>query len=135
MADASVGLMSGLSLSTCHSSTPMRSAGKPRERRQFCVSTRNEYEAIFILHPATPEEDQANLLERIKQYVSAGDGEVTSVNSSSPWGRRRLAYPIRKVNEGFYSLMNLSIPAPSLHELERNLKLMEPLMRYSIIRL
>jgi small subunit ribosomal protein S6 len=99
------------------------------------VSTTNPYEAIFILHPGTPEDEQANLLEKIKQYAVAGGGEVTAVNSGSPWGRRRLAYTIKKVNEGYYSLMNLNIAAESLPEFERSLKLMEPLLRYSIVRL
>jgi small subunit ribosomal protein S6 len=99
------------------------------------VSTTYPYEAVFILHPATPEEEQSVLVEKIKQYVVAGGGEVTALNSGSPWGRRKLAYPIRKVNEGFYTLMNISIAAPALPEFERNLKLMEPLMRYLIIRL
>ena len=99
------------------------------------MSEMNPYEGVFILHPATPEEEQGGLLDKIKQFVVAGGGEVTAANSSSPWGRRKLAYPIRKVNEGFYTLMNISMAAPSLPEFERNLKLMEPLMRYLIIRL
>ena len=99
------------------------------------MSSTNSYEAIFILHPATPEDEQANLLEKIKHYAVAGGGEVTSVNSSAPWGRRRLAYTIKKVNEGYYSLMNVNLAAASLPEFERNLKLMEPLLRYTIVRL
>ena len=99
------------------------------------MSALNPYEGVFILHPGTAEEEQAPLLEKIKQYVVAGGGEVTAVNSGSPWGRRKLAYPIRKANEGYYALMNISIAAPALPEFERNLKLMEPLMRYLLIRL
>ncbi len=99
------------------------------------MATKNDYEMIFILHPATAEEEQANLVEKIKQYVAAGGGEVTLVDSSPPWGKRRLAYPIRKVNEGYYRLMKMRIPPTALPEVERNLKLMEPLMRYSIVRL
>lgn len=98
------------------------------------MATQKDYEVIFILHPATPEEELSNLVEKIKQYVSAGGGAVTSINSSAPWGKRKLAYPIRKVNEGYYSLMNVSIAPSGLPELERNLKLMESLMRYSIVR-
>ncbi len=99
------------------------------------MANKNDYEVIFILHPATPEEEQATLAEKIKQYVVAGGGEVTSVDSSVPWGKRKLAYPIRKLNEGYYSLMKMSIAASALPELERNLKLMEPVLRYSIVRL
>ncbi len=99
------------------------------------MATKHEYEAVFILHPATPEDEQVNLLERIKQVAASGGGEVTSVTSSAPWGRRKLAYPIRKATEGYYSLMNFNMEASSLPEFERTLKLMEPLLRYSIVRL
>ena len=99
------------------------------------MASTNEYEMIFILHPATPEDEVTNLVEKIKQYVMTGGGEVAAVESGAPWGRRKLAYPIRKVNEGFYSLMKMSIAPSSLPELERNLKLMEPILRYSIVRL
>ena len=95
---------------------------------------RNEYEVMVILHPATPEDEQAALLERIKGFVTAGGGEVASVNSAAPWGRRNLAYPIRRATEGYYSLMRMQIEPNSLPELERSLKLMEPVLRYSIIR-
>lgn len=98
------------------------------------MASPNEYEVIVILHPATPEDELTNLVERIKQYVATGGGEVTSVDSNAPWGRRRLAYPIRKVEEGYYSLMKMNIAPSALPELERNLKLMEPLLRYLIIR-
>ena len=99
------------------------------------MSSNNSYEAIFILHPGTPEDEQANLLEKIRQYAVAGGGEVTTTNSSAPWGRRRLAFPIKKVNEGYYTLMNINLASAALPEFERNLKLMEPLIRYSIVRL
>ena len=85
------------SLSARRPSTSMAAAGKPGERRYLCVSNhRNEYEVVVILDPSTPEEEQANLIERIKGYVAAGGGEVASVETGAPWGRRTLAYPIRK---------------------------------------
>lgn len=98
------------------------------------MASQNEYEMVFILHPATPEDELPNLVERIKQYVAAGGGEVASVESSAPWGRRKLAYSIRKVSEGYYNLMRMSLAPSALPELERNLKLMEPVLRYSIMR-
>ena len=51
--------------------------GKPRERRNCDVSEMHPYEAALILHPATPEEEQGPLLDKIKQFVVAGGGEVT----------------------------------------------------------
>ncbi|MBI1800634.1 MAG: 30S ribosomal protein S6 [Chloroflexi bacterium] len=97
--------------------------------------TTHNYEMVFILHPASLEEEQAQLVEKIKQYVVVGGGEVASLESGAPWGKRRLAYPIRKVHEGYYSLMKMSLPSSAISELERNLKLMEPLLRYLIVKL
>jgi small subunit ribosomal protein S6 len=94
------------------------------------MSAKN-YEMVYILHPATPEEEITNLSEKIKQWITAGGGEVTAFE---PWGKRPLAYPIKKVNEGYYGLLHMSTLPAALTELERNLKLMEPLMRYLIVK-
>ena len=90
------------------------------------------YEMIYIIHPATPEEEITNLSEKLKQWITVGGGEVTAFE---PWGKRQLAYTIKKVNEGYYSLVRMSLQPAALTELERNLKLMEPLMRYLIVKL
>ena len=98
------------------------------------MASQNEYEMVFILHPSTPEDQLSAQIDKVKEYVTVGGGEVTSVESGAPWGRRRLAYTVKKVNEGYYSLMRMTLPASALPELERNLKLMESLLRYMIVR-
>jgi len=89
---------------------------------------------VFILHPSIPEDQLAAAVEKVKGYVTAGGGEITSVENGAPWGRRRLAYPIKKVTEGYYTVLKMNIAASSLHELERNLKLMDGMLRYMIVR-
>jgi small subunit ribosomal protein S6 len=98
------------------------------------LSSQHSYEMVFILHPSVPEDQLAETVEKVKGYVTAGGGEVTSVENGAPWGRRKLTYPIKKVNEGYYTLLKMNIEAAALHELERNLKLMEPMLRYMIVR-
>ena len=117
------------SLSARRPSTSMAAAGKPGERRYLCVSNhRNEYEVVVILDPSTPEEEQANLIERIKGYVAAGGGAVASVETGAPWGRRTLAYPIRKATEGYYSLLRLNIEARKPGLVEKIRDQIEPII-------
>jgi small subunit ribosomal protein S6 len=94
------------------------------------MSAKN-YEMVYILHPATPEEELTNLSEKIKQWITTSGGEVTAFE---PWGKRQLAYTIQKVNEGYYNLLRMSAQPAALTELERNLKLMEPLLRHLIVK-
>jgi small subunit ribosomal protein S6 len=70
-------------------------------------------------------------LDKAKGWVTTGGGNVTQVDL---WGRRRLAYPIRKQKEGQYVLMQTEMEANGTHELERNLRLNEQVMRFQVVR-
>jgi small subunit ribosomal protein S6 len=63
--------------------------------------------------------------------VAASGGQVTQVDL---WGRRRLAYPIRKQSEGQYILMQTQMTPSAMREIERNLRLNEQILRFQIIR-
>jgi small subunit ribosomal protein S6 len=86
---------------------------------------------MFIAHPELDEPALNALLDRAKGWVTAGGGAVTQVDL---WGRRRLAYPIRKQKEGQYVLMQTQMEAKGTAELERNLRLNEQIMRFQVIR-
>ncbi|HZQ37927.1 MAG TPA: 30S ribosomal protein S6, partial [Dehalococcoidia bacterium] len=58
-------------------------------------------------------------------------GEVTNVDR---WGRRRLAYPIQRFTEGTYVVTELTLPAPSVAELDANLRISEDVIRHLIVR-
>jgi len=51
-----------------------------------------------------------------------------------PWGKRRLAYPIRKQREGYYVVMQVQLPPEAISELERRLELSEEVLRYLLVR-
>lgn len=90
------------------------------------------YEMVFIIH-AELDEDQANgVISDVKDLISRNDGKVTNVK---PWGLRRLAYPIQKQHEGRYVLMEFDLEAERVGEIERVLKLTEPVIRHLIVRL
>ena len=64
------------------------------------------YELGLILHPQVDQPDVPQAVERVGQYVAAGGGAVTSVDV---WGRRDLAYPIRKYQEGTYVFLEAQL--------------------------
>lgn len=104
---------------------------------------RRTYEMMFIISPLhATDEDLPGVMNRVQQTIEAGNGEVSSVNYNSPWGRRRLAYPIRayaggeasrrSFQEGFYVLMHFSMVSSHIIELERTLKLSDAILRHLI---
>jgi len=90
-----------------------------------------DYELVYILRPTVVDEALGSLNERIQGWLGADGGEVQKVN---PWGRRRLAYPVGNFRDGTYFQITFRANPQSLHELERNLKLTEDVMRYLLVR-
>lgn len=88
------------------------------------------YELVFIAQPNMEEEPLSALVEKITQAISELKGQVSQVD---PWGKRRLAYPIKKHAEGFYFLMDVDMPAPAVRSLEKSLRLMEDVIRHMIV--
>ena len=87
------------------------------------------YEAIYILDPSLTEEQTAALVAKFKGVVEA-NGTVTEVDE---WGKRRLAYPINDLMEGYYVLMTFTAAAAIPHELDRIFRITEGVMRSMII--
>ena len=85
----------------------------------------SNYEAVYILNPDLNEEQIAALVERFKSVVEA-NGTVTEIDE---WGKRRLAYPINDMAEGYYVLMNMECKPEFPAELERVMKITEGVMR------
>ena len=84
-----------------------------------------KYEVLYILNPALGEEGIAALVEKFKAMVEA-EGTLTNVDE---WGKRRLAYPINDLPEGYYVLMNFESNPAFPAELERVMKITEGVMR------
>ena len=88
-----------------------------------------EYEVVFIIHPDLDETATNETVERIKGWITESEGTVDKVD---PWGKRKLAYPIRKQNDGQYFLLKTHMSPSFVTELERNLRFSEPVMRFLI---
>lgn len=104
---------------------------------------RRDYEMMVVISPlAATEEGVAAVVERLRGVIAGAGGEVTAVNQTAPWGRRKLAYPIREYvsgeasrrnfTEGFYVLMHFSLSAARVIEVERTIKLTDTIIRYLI---
>lgn len=104
---------------------------------------RRDYELMFIISPLQAHEEGVNaVVERLQQTITAEGGEVVSVNHSPPWGRRRLAYPIRayaggeasrrNFTEGYYVLMHFTLFASKVTEVERTLRLTDAVLRHLV---
>lgn len=87
------------------------------------------YEVALIAHPDLNEEALAGLVDRVKGWITTAGGVVGEVEL---WGRRRLAYAVRRQSEGQYVFVPAQLPAEASREIERNLRLTEPIMRFMI---
>ena len=87
------------------------------------------YEVLYILNPTLGEEDTAALVARFKE-LAEGRGAVTEVDE---WGKRRLAYPINDLEEGYYVLMTFSSDPAFPAELDRLMRINVNVMRSIIV--
>ena len=88
------------------------------------------YEVTYIVHPDLDETAFGEINERIQGWIAEAGGNVVKVDL---WGKRKLAYEIRKQTEGQYVLLETEMSPEFCVELERNLRLLEPVMRFLII--
>ena len=87
------------------------------------------YEVLYIMDPNLSEEATAELVAKFKAHVET-KGTVTEVDE---WGKRRLAYPINDLMEGYYVLMTFNAAAAIPHELDRIFRITDGVMRSMII--
>ena len=88
-----------------------------------------EYELIFIVHPDLEETATTEVVDRVKNWITEAGGTIDKVD---PWGKRKLAYPIRKQNDGQYFFLLVKMDPTFITEMERNLRFLEPVMRFLI---
>jgi small subunit ribosomal protein S6 len=89
------------------------------------------YEIMFIVRPDVEEADLDKLIETFSGFVTTGGGEVKAVEKM---GRRRLAYTVRKFNDGFYVLFMIAAEGAHIPELERRLRVQEQVIKFITVR-
>jgi len=89
------------------------------------------YEIMFILKPDLPEEEAGRFVSQMEGVVTATGG---TLRKTDRMGRRRLAYRIQKYHEGEYVLLATESEAPTVLEVERRLKVAEPVLKFITVR-
>jgi len=88
-----------------------------------------KYEVVFIVHPELEETAFKEIVERVTGWVTEDGG---SIDKLDVWGKRTLAYPIRKKNDGQYVLLETRMSPDFCSTLEQNMRLTEPIMRFLV---
>ena len=91
-----------------------------------------EYELVMVISPEVPDESVPATMDRVQQFIQERGGQVTKVD---PWGRRRLAYRIRRHSEGNYVVAQFSLDPKAVRALEGNLELAEDVLRHLVVKL
>jgi small subunit ribosomal protein S6 len=90
------------------------------------------YELMFIVRPDMAEEDQDKLISTLEHAVTSSGGAVKSVEKM---GKRRLAYMVRRFHDGLYMLLTVEGSGGLVHELERRLRVTEPVIKFITVRI
>lgn len=90
------------------------------------------YELTLIVSPDLSSEEQKKQLEKIKKIIGDLGGKS---EEEREWGKRELAYPIKKKNVGYYFLWRITLPAEKSSEFDRRIKLEEGILRYLLVKL
>ena len=88
------------------------------------------YEVMFIIRPDVPEDEVEKLITHLEGSVTSSAGTV----KVERMGKRRLAYTVRKFQEGIYVLLTVEGSGQMVHELERRLRVTEPVIKFLTVR-
>jgi len=91
----------------------------------------HDYELMVILDPETEERTVAPSLEAFLEVIRKDGGNIENLDI---WGKRRLAYEIKKKTEGIYAVVNFTASSEATAELDRQLRLSEAVMRTKVLR-
>ena len=89
------------------------------------------YEVMFVVRPDLEQEQFEAVVQRFSDQIGSGGGQVEKTDI---WGKRRLAYPIKHFEEGFYVLVNFQADNPIIDELDRTMSIADDIIRFKILR-
>ncbi|HOA81492.1 MAG TPA: 30S ribosomal protein S6 [Defluviitaleaceae bacterium] len=89
-----------------------------------------KYELAVVFMPNLDEEAKAAQLEKVQKYITRFGGTVDNVDD---WGKRKLAYEIDKINEGYYYFIDFTADSSAPVEIESRIRIMDSVIRYLII--
>ena len=91
----------------------------------------NKYELAVVVSAKIEDEERAATVEKVKAYVERFGGNVTNVDE---WGKKRLAYEVQKMKEGFYYFIQFEAEATAPAEIENRVRIMDNVIRFLCVR-
>ena len=91
----------------------------------------NKYELAVVLSAKLEDEERAAAIEKVTGYITRFGGTVVDIDE---WGKKRLAYEIQKMHEGFYYFIQFEADAQCPAEVERHVRIMDNVLRYLVVR-
>ena len=91
----------------------------------------NKYELALIVNAKIEDEARAEVVEKTKVYITRFGGTITEVDE---WGKKRLAYEIQKMREGFYYFIKFDAEADCPAELEKRVRIQDNVLRFLCVR-
>lgn len=91
----------------------------------------NKYELALVVNAKLEDEERVAVVEKAKGYITRYNGVITEVEE---WGKKRLAYEIQHMREGFYYFIQFEADSTCPAEVERHMRIMDNVLRYLVVR-
>ena len=91
----------------------------------------NKYELAVVVNAKIEDDERAATVEKVKAYIERFGGTITNIDE---WGKKRLAYDIQKMNDGFYYFIHFDAESTVPREVENSIRIMENVIRYLCVR-
>jgi small subunit ribosomal protein S6 len=106
-------------------------ATKKKVEVKTAVKGMQDYELVFIVSPGVADEALESRISNVSQFITTRGGTVASMEK---WGKKKLAYPLKRFLEGNYVLARFSIDPARCKELEANLRISEEILRHLLVK-
>ena len=91
----------------------------------------NKYELAVVVSAKIEDEERAAVVDKCKALIERFGGTITNVDD---WGKKRLAYEIQKMKEGFYYIVQFDAPTTAPAEIESRIRIMDNVLRYLVVK-
>lgn len=91
----------------------------------------NKYELVLVVNAKVEDEVRTAVVEKAKEYVTRFGGQISEVEE---WGKKKLAYEIQKMREGFYYFIQFEADAECPAEVEKHVRIMDNVLRYLVVK-
>ena len=91
----------------------------------------NKYELAVVVSAKIEDDERAAVIEKVKDIITTNGGNITNVDE---WGKRRFAYEIQKMKEGFYYFIQFEAESSAPAEIESRIRIMDNVLRYLVVK-